>query len=72
MNQCNSCGAEIIWMTSAAGRTIPLSAASREMRLVVVGDNQVRMMATYLSHFADCPNAELHRKKKKDHPGERS
>lgn len=50
---CRSCGAAIVWIVTTAGRRMPLSKASWRP------DDQG---GTYLSHFADCPNAADHRR----------
>lgn len=66
--KCSSCGAEIIWKkTSPAGKSIPLSVASMARRFVLapeIDSDVAFMLPTYLSHFADCPNAAQHRKPK--------
>jgi hypothetical protein len=67
---CKSCGAEIIWATSVNDKPIPLD-AKPEKRLILVfhrnverGDyNEARMVDTYVSHFASCPDAAQHRKR---------
>jgi len=46
---CRSCGAEIIWTKTAAGKPIPLSVATIEER------DGVRYA---LTHFADCKDAK--------------
>ena len=45
---CRSCGAAMIWVKTAAGKAMPLSAATIEER-----DGQ----RFALAHFADCPNS---------------
>jgi hypothetical protein len=65
--KCSSCGAEILWMKTAQGKPIPLSVASKQKRFVLAPeiDNAVAfLLDTYLTHFADCPNAAQHRKPK--------
>lgn len=68
MSTCRSCGAEIRWVTTARGRRMPLSVASSESRFVLTGENDpagnpyAEVVVTYVSHFADCPNAAQHRK----------
>jgi len=63
---CSSCGAEIIWAKSKNDKPIPLSVKSLERRFVFDIENIQRVISvdTYLSHFADCPNAAEHRKPK--------
>lgn len=69
---CRSCGAEMIWIMTPTGKPMPLSVASKEKRWrVVQGIESIAASAetrgyledTYISHFADCPNADDFRKK---------
>jgi len=50
---CRSCGADILWITTARGAQMPLSVATLEER-----DGQ----RFALSHFADCPQGKGWRK----------
>jgi hypothetical protein len=64
---CQSCGAEIVWAETEAGRKIPLDAVP-EKRFVIADAPLSRarvavMQPTYVSHFATCPNAAEHRRK---------
>lgn len=62
---CRSCGAAIVWMTTAAGRNIPIDADSID-EAEVEHDEQRRPLfdpkAGHVAHFATCPHAELHRR----------
>jgi hypothetical protein len=49
IEKCRSCGAEIVWARTDAGRAIPLSLATVQTR-----DEQQWL----LSHFVDCPEAK--------------
>jgi hypothetical protein len=49
IEKCKSCGAEIVWARTDAGRAIPLS-----LKTVQTRDG----VAYLLSHFADCPEAK--------------
>lgn len=51
---CSSCGAAIAWIVTAGGRRMPISL--RTVTLNVLGEREGE------SHFADCPNADAHRK----------
>lgn len=65
MATCSSCGAEILWVKTAAGKSMPLSVASRQKRYDLIAydpDEGAKQSETYLSHFADCPDAAKHRK----------
>lgn len=70
MASCTSCGAEIIWAVTLSGRRIPLN--SKSERRAILDPNagagttdpvRMRVVDTYVSHFATCPNAEQHRNK---------
>lgn len=52
--RCRSCKAAVIWTVTEAGKNMPLSAATVEVR-----DGTLYA----LSHFSDCPNAKEHRKR---------
>lgn len=62
--RCKSCGAAITWARSERGKPMPLSEQSKQRRFVVGQDGTARMVDTYTSHFADCPNADQHRKER--------
>lgn len=47
--RCRSCGAQIVWARTEAGRAIPLSLTTVEER------DGVRYA---LTHFADCPHGK--------------
>ncbi len=57
---CKSCGRPIQWATSEQGKAMPLDVPP-ERRVVITG-GVARVVPTYLSHFATCPNAAQHRK----------
>jgi len=64
MAQCKSCGAEIVWGQTDKGKAIPLDAAP-EQRFICVAYpsfDVLRLVPTYQTHFATCPNAKEHRK----------
>lgn len=67
MARCSSCGAEIIFAKTAAGKPAPFNAATVKVtvltrdlldeELVVAGEAE-----GHVSHFATCPSAAAHRK----------
>jgi hypothetical protein len=72
MSACSSCGARVLWARSAAnGKPIPLNPQP------IIGGNleladgiasYVKPSATvklYTSHFANCPNADAHRRERR-------
>lgn len=55
---CKSCSARIVWFTTAAGKNMPVDAAT-----VDVDDTELDL-SRHQSHFASCPNAAKHRRKR--------
>jgi len=53
LSECRSCHAPIIWARTGNDKPIPLSVAS-----IRTDEHGIRWA---LSHFADCPNAAVHR-----------
>jgi hypothetical protein len=69
MSQCKSCGAEIIWAKTVKEKSIPLNDPPEKRFMLVRITNvqegnylEARMVDTYISHFATCPDADKHRK----------
>ncbi len=64
MSACKSCGAPIVWGKTFAGKSVPLDPP--EKRYIKLTDGvafgRLRMVETWLSHFATCPNAGQHRR----------
>ena len=68
MSRCESCGVEIVWVTTNAGESMPMD-MKREIIMVV--DTQAtggrpaiwKPVTGHKSHFATCPNASAHRKR---------
>jgi hypothetical protein len=64
---CRSCGAPIFYATTPDGRKMPLDAQPQK-RFVTRPSRDVRdeidckLVETYTTHFATCPNAAQHRK----------
>lgn len=52
--KCRSCGASVAWITTAAGKWMPLSLAKAERN--VIGETVAP------SHFSDCEFAAQHRR----------
>jgi len=59
---CKSCGAEIVWVKTNAGKNHPVN-AEPEKRIILL-DGGAQVMDAYTSHFATCPDADKFRKKK--------
>lgn len=61
---CRSCGARIRWAQTAAGKRIPLD-PTPEKRVTLdnyTGSEVAAVRDTYVSHFATCPDADVHRR----------
>lgn len=56
ITRCRSCRARIIWLTTEAGKNMPVDADSVEPE-----DEQFDS-DKHVSHFATCPNAQQHRR----------
>ncbi len=71
MAKCGTCGGEILWGVTEAGKRVPLNLA--EKRFVradmvtgsadLASEQDYVMVDTHLSHFATCPQADEHRRK---------
>ena len=59
MTHCKTCGAEIVWGLTKNGRKVPMDPP--EKRYVMKANAIVEIEETWLSHFATCPQADLHR-----------
>ena len=69
MASCRSCGAEIRWERTAAGKAIPLDFEPvLDGNLAFRNDGLVVSAAgcppgpRYVAHFATCPHADAHRR----------
>lgn len=60
MALCKSCDAEIFWADTEHGRPMPLERQPRRVAVVVDGEI-VRWVDGYEPHWANCPEADLHR-----------
>jgi hypothetical protein len=74
---CSSCGAEVMWLKTPRGKTIPIDPMPLPGGNIILADEGAvtflsRMQITemkesgdlaYQSHFVTCPDAELHRKR---------
>lgn len=58
ISRCRSCNAQIIWFKTPAGKNMPVNANSVER-----GD-EVLDIKRHISHFATCPTAPQHRRRK--------
>lgn len=66
MPQCESCGAEIIWVEmNPSGKRMPLDKKKRLTFRYSPEGNEWKGTWGHESHFASCPFADKHRKGKK-------
>lgn len=56
LGRCRTCGATVHWLKTAAGHTIPVDPPGVEPADAVFDFRR------HVSHFATCPQADLHRK----------
>lgn len=79
MSKCKSCGAEIIWIKTAAGKSMPCNPQKISFRndwsenglTLITPDGKIAKGTLdldsdtygYESHFATCPAAAIHRKR---------
>lgn len=59
LTECTSCRAPIVWLPTAAGRTMPVNAHTVEAGDVLFDHKK------HESHFATCPHASAHRRMKR-------
>jgi hypothetical protein len=62
--KCKSCGAEILWVETPGGRSMPLNPTPEKRIVLGVKTGEAHVLDTYVSHFASCPQADEHRKGK--------
>ena len=80
MAKCKSCGAEIIWIKTTSGKSMPCDAkevvywenkhgkatvvrpSGEVVRADLDGEEGKESRIGYISHFATCPNANVHRR----------
>ena len=58
--KCRSCDEYIVWVKTQAGKNMPVDADSFDEGDELVYDAE----RGHISHFATCPNADQHRRKK--------
>jgi len=62
MSQCKTCGAEIKWVTTSSGKSMPIDAKPEKRIVLEDYDRKGSVVDTYTSHFVTCPDAKQHRK----------
>ena len=70
IERCRSCGARIEWARTVKNKRIPLDPGEREGGNILVTDGVAaivpelqRTRPLRTSHFATCPNADVHRRR---------
>ena len=63
MAKCKSCGADFVWLKTSSGKIMPVDITG-EIAKSGFKDDQIFDPKTMTSHFATCPGATSHRKKK--------
>lgn len=58
MSRCKSCNREIVWIKMKSGKAMP---CDPDKVVVVTEDGET--VTGYTSHFATCPNANMHRRR---------
>lgn len=70
-SKCSSCGAAILWLNTAKGKSMPVDAEPSEGGNIRISRGVAEVLSKpdqkdeplHKSHFATCPNAATHRKK---------
>ena len=62
MPTCKSCGAEIEWIKTPNGKKCPIDAKAKKVWVLDKLLNNWFLCDGHESHFATCPNADMHRK----------
>lgn len=64
-SKCSSCGADIEWSMTERGKAVPLNKPPEKRFIMFFKPGcpeYVKLVETWLSHFATCPNAKQHRR----------
>lgn len=66
-SKCRSCGSDIVWVVTPAGKNMPLDAMSTSMWLIQEegaqqGSPRARLVQVRTPHWASCPHAAEWRK----------
>jgi len=62
MSKCKSCGAEIRFLEMPSGRKMPVEFS--EKMVIAKIDGELKAFSANIPHWANCPNADKHRKPK--------
>jgi hypothetical protein len=67
VSRCRGCGAEILWTVTTTNKRMPLDAQPENRATLVERDADgtmvVKIVPTYLPHWASCPQADDFRRK---------
>lgn len=64
--RCKTCNRKLVWARTAEGKLIPLDVVAPVYTLIEVNGRReaVRTTLHFVSHFATCPDADYHSRKK--------
>jgi len=62
MPKCKSCGASIKWVVTPSGKLTPIE--TKGIKVWVIENGAAKLVHGFQSHFANCPNADKHRRPK--------
>lgn len=65
ISKCRSCGAPILWVTMASGKSMPVNPERLRVVLANADYTEGTVITAYVPHWATCPNAKQHRKMKR-------
>lgn len=60
--RCRTCGAEVVWAKTPAGKPIPLDAIPTKRVLIGARTGLAHVVTVYVTHFETCPDAAKHRR----------
>ena len=66
LGNCKGCGAPIEWSTTEAGKSVPLDHPPEKRFIMFMrmdGSESVKLVETWVSHFATCSKANEFRRK---------
>ena len=74
MKRCKSCNAEITWLPTRNGGSMPVNTETLtlgEQAYTRRGQPPIFIYGKHESHFATCPDADKHRKRKRRNDDDR-
>lgn len=62
-SKCRACGAAMLWIKTANGRSMPVDAKPIRVMIRREGEDVFDVVSGFVSHFSTCPAAEQFRRK---------